>query len=183
MGEFVNYQKRGVELPPGCKDLVDVLREVSKSKTSQAITTQWVPVPKPEQIAAHGLDHIVRFMTRVLESTAKFTSLSIELPGREAAISVYRHREPGTLDLMLFVYRDTEEERAIRAFFEGHQVAPTVDYLPPPVTPTSVRGLQYPLPQNATAAANLIRDFLQRVHGLAEEAGIDFTFENHEPIA
>lgn len=183
MGKFVNYKKRSVELPPGCKDLMDVLLKVSKSKTSQPVTTQWVPIPKPEQIATHGLDHILRFMTRVLESTAKFTSLNIELPGREAAISVYRHSEQGTLDLMLFVYRDTEEERAIRAFFAGHQVVPTVDYLPGPVTSTSLRGLLYPLPQDATEAANLIGDFLRTVHGLAEEAGIDFTFENHEQTA
>ncbi|MEI6784478.1 MAG: hypothetical protein WCQ21_26590 [Verrucomicrobiota bacterium] len=25
MGDFVNYKKRSVSLPPGCKDLIDVL--------------------------------------------------------------------------------------------------------------------------------------------------------------
>src|SRR5437773_4103400 len=97
MGEFVNYKKRSVELPPGCKDLMDVLLKTSTRKTSLPITTRWVPVPKPERIAAHGLDHIPRFMTRVLKSTAMFTSLSIELPGRETGIGVSRHSEPGTL--------------------------------------------------------------------------------------
>ena len=183
MGEFVNYKKRSVELPPGCKDLMDVLLKTSKRKTSLPITTRWVPVPKPERIAAHGLDHIPRFMTRDLKSTAKFTSLSIELPGREIGIGVYRHSEPGTLALMLCVYRDTEEERAIRAFFAGHQVAPTIDYLPHPVTTTSVRGLQYPLPQDALRATILIRDFLRSVYGLANEAGLDFTFDNHDQTA
>jgi hypothetical protein len=180
MGKLVNYKKRSVELPPGCKDLVDVLRKVSKSKTCRPIKSQWVPVPKPEQIATRGLDHILRFMTRVLESTAKFTSLKIELPDREAAISVLRHSRPGILDLMLFVCRDTEEERAIRAFFAQQQVAATVDYLCRPVTPSSTRGLRYPLPQDATAASSLIGDFLRAVHGLTEEAGIDFTFDNYE---
>jgi hypothetical protein len=183
MGIFVNYKKRSVELPPGCKDLLDVIHQRPKRKTHQAMTNKWVPVAKSERISKHGLDHILRFMVLVLESTTKFTSLSIKLPGKDVAISVYRHKEPRTLNLKFFVYRNTEEERAIRAFFAGQRIDHTVDYLCRPITPTSVRGLQYPLPQDAAGAATLIRDFLRAVHGLTEEAGIDFTFEKHEPAA
>lgn len=183
MGKFVNYKKRGVELPPGCKNLVDVLDKGPKRKALSAVGTQWIPLPKPERFATRGLDHLLRFMARVLESRAKFTSLHIALPGSEAGISVFRHSEPGTLDLVLFIQRNTEEERAIRVFFAGHNIKPTVDYLPLPVSPTSVRGLQYPLPQEALAAGNLIRGFLQTVHGLTEEAGIDFTFDDNEQAA
>jgi hypothetical protein len=183
MGKFVNYKKRSIALPPGCKDLVDVLWKASHHKSSDPIAARWVPVPKPERIATNGQDHIPRFMTRVLESTTKFTSLSIELPGKDVAIGVYRHSEARTLHLTLVVSRDTEMERATRDCFSGHHIAPTADYLPLPLTPTSVCTLQYPLPQDATAAANLIGSFLRTVCGLPAEAGIDFTFDNHEETA
>jgi hypothetical protein len=183
MEEFVNYKKRGIDLPSGCKDLLDVLHKAPKHRPPSAISSRWVPIPKPERIRTHGLDHILRFIVLLLESTAKFTSLKIDFQGMESAMSVYRHREPGTFDLMFFVRRDTEEERAIRAFFVRHQIDHTVDYLVHPIAPNSVRGLQYPLPQDAREAARLIRNFLQTVYGVRDEAGVDYTFDKHEQAA
>jgi len=42
MSDFVNYTKRSVELPPGCKDLIDVLRLPAPSNlaTSQLLWQQ-----------------------------------------------------------------------------------------------------------------------------------------------
>lgn len=42
MSEFVNYQKRGIELPPGSKDLIDVLRLPGSTEGSTpAMSWQW----------------------------------------------------------------------------------------------------------------------------------------------
>lgn len=183
MEGFVNYKKRSIALPPGCKDLVDVLREGSHPISSAPSAGRWVPVPKTECFATNGQAHIPRFMATVLESTTKFTSLRIELPGHDVAIGVCRHRDERSLALVLFVPRNTGREQATRDFFLKHHIAPTADYLPRPQTSTSVRILQYPLPQDATSAADLISNFLQTVHYLAAGAGIDFTFDSHEGTA
>lgn len=36
MNEFVNFKKRGVALPPGCKDLIDLLRPTAKQVIERA---------------------------------------------------------------------------------------------------------------------------------------------------
>lgn len=47
MADFVNYNKRSIDLPPGCKDLIDVLRgrapgqeEASRTIPSRAFTSE-----------------------------------------------------------------------------------------------------------------------------------------------
>jgi hypothetical protein len=183
MTEFFDYKKRGVELPPGCKDLMDVLHRKAEQEAAEAASGHWVPVPKPDRIEERGMDHLERFIAVVLESPAKFTTVDIRVPRRDVAMYVGRHSKPGVLHLMLHVYQNTEEERAVRAFFSERQVAPLIDYGPDRPIANPVRGLQYPLPSNATAAAVLLRDFLQTVYEVTEEDGIDFTLNKHEQSA
>jgi hypothetical protein len=42
MSDFVNYTKRSVELPPGCKDLIDVLRVLAPSNLAPS-QLPWQP--------------------------------------------------------------------------------------------------------------------------------------------
>jgi hypothetical protein len=47
VSQFVNYSKRGVELPEGCKDLIDVLQMAGQES-----------VAEPDRVAIEGLAHI-----------------------------------------------------------------------------------------------------------------------------
>jgi hypothetical protein len=183
MEEFIDYKKRGVELPPGCKDLIDVLHRRAQQEASEAASCHWVPVPKTERIEERGLDHLQQFIAGVLESPAKFTTIDIRVPCRDVAMYVGRHSKPGVLHLMLYVYQNTEEDRAVRTFFSGHQITPLIDYGPGRPTANSMWGLQYALPSNVTAATVLLRAFLQTVYEVTEEDGIDFTLHKHEEPA
>src|SRR5216117_2276803 len=51
MGEFVNYKKRSVELPPGCKDLMDVLLKTSKRKTTGVVFQRKCVAISPKTVA------------------------------------------------------------------------------------------------------------------------------------
>ena len=62
MNEFVNFNKRGVQLPPGCKDLIDVLGGGGKGKPWGA----W-ELPKSERRIG-ALADVERYVRKMLES-------------------------------------------------------------------------------------------------------------------
>ncbi len=65
MNPFVDYQKRGIELPEGCKDLIDVLQLASATAKHPA-----EPTPK-------GVAYIELYLFRLLVPGSKFRSLWI----------------------------------------------------------------------------------------------------------
>ena len=70
MARCVNYEKRGVELPPGCKDLIEVLKGKWKAKKPGGLAGKWKPVPEPDLFPSGGMGQIERYVTRVLVSPA-----------------------------------------------------------------------------------------------------------------
>jgi hypothetical protein len=187
LAKLVNYNKRSIKLPPGYKDLLDVIkppkRKATKGMVTHVMATQRVRIVEKERIATHGLDHLTHFTALILESRAKLTSLFVTVPGQRRLISVRRHREPEKFELDLLAPRDSEEERAIRAFFAARRIDHSVDFLLPDVHASSMRNLRYALPWEATAAANLIGDFLRNVHRLTDEVAVTFTVDKVEHAA
>lgn len=64
MSEFVNYNKRSINLPPGCKDLIDVLRPAKASKTPA------IPVPgvSMSEVETGTLSSIRKHIEKFLQS-------------------------------------------------------------------------------------------------------------------
>ena len=60
MNEFVNFGKRSVDLPAGCKDLIDVLRSAKRTTCS-----------------VQGIANVARHLPSLLESSAKSKNLVI----------------------------------------------------------------------------------------------------------
>ena len=118
MARFVNYQQRGVQLPPGCKDLIDVLKGKAKAKAFRSFTGEWEPVPKPDLFPSGGVAQIERYVVRILVSAAKFAALTVSSLDRQVGVGLCRHPDENAFDLMLFVLRrDTELAQSIRDFF------------------------------------------------------------------
>ncbi len=178
MARFVNYQKRGVELPPGCKDLIDVLKGKWKAKADNVFAGKWEAVPKPDLFPSGGIGQIERYVTRILVSPAKFAALIMSSLDKQVVTGLYRHPCADTFDVVLFVRRNDEAlEQAIRGFFKERGIDHTLDYLcSGGVEPNYMRALKYPLPSDAKQTAGLLADLLKGVFALDAEAGLAFAY-------
>ena len=157
MDEFINYKKRGVELPPGCKDLIDVL-----------------PPPRQVRVPVEGFIHIERYLSRLLQSASTRRKVSIWSLDHQHLVHI-SHKD-GMLKMMVALdTNDTAKEQAIVRLFSALNIPPAFDSdgrshgIP-------VRLLFYPLPVSPADAADLIRTFIQRVYGLADDAGLVFHY-------
>src|SRR2546426_9384324 len=87
MRQLVNYKKRGVELPKGCKDLIDVLQGPGRAKAPLAAVGQ--PVlggGKLERFSTRGLAQIERYVNRLFESRSKVAMVSLMPPDRQTEV-------------------------------------------------------------------------------------------------
>jgi hypothetical protein len=161
MNEFVNFQKRGIELPSGCKDLIDVLSQLREAR-----------------IPAEGFADIERYLSRLLQSAAKRGSVTIS--SLDYRKSVRLSSRDGRLKVMVVVdTRDAVREQAVLTLFREAGIPPKSDYdysgdgVP-------LRVLFYLLPVSVPDAAGLIRALLHKVHGLAEDAGLLFLYREED---
>jgi hypothetical protein len=178
MARFINYQKRGVELPPGCKDLIDVLKRKPKAEGPGAFGGQWEPMPRADLFPSGGIAQIERYVIRILLSVARFTALIVSSLDEQVVLGLYRHPDENAFDVMLFVLRKDEElEQSIRKFFGRRGIEHTLDYLcSGGLDSNYLRGLKYPLPSDAKEVAALLADLLTEVHRLDAEAGLAFAY-------
>ena len=107
MARFVNYQKRGVELPPGCKDLIDVLKRKQKAEGPGAFAGNWEPMPNADFFPSGGIRQIERYVTRVLSSARFAVLLVMSLDGR-VLIQLARNPGEAAFDLVLLAQPDDQ---------------------------------------------------------------------------
>ena len=98
MSAFVNYHSRKLELPEGCKDLIDVL---NLARAPEAKTFQ-------------GLGDVITYVSQFAASAAKFKGLGISCFGdADASLSV----TCGKHGLRAFVLVDAGRTQAVRSIF------------------------------------------------------------------
>ena len=115
MNEFVNFSKRGVELPAGCKDLADVL-SLSKKMAGAP------PSPPSEAIVPEeGLEHISNYMSRLIQSPARWRSVWINALGKPPVVRLSHDSEA----LQSLIYFGLAREGAIRNVLKYHAINPT----------------------------------------------------------
>lgn len=162
MKSFVNYQKRSVQLPKGCKDLIEVLQP-QKQTTKEPPKSIWEMMPISDRVQERGLAHIQRYVSRLWESTAVTRVLVIAPLGGQAGL-VLMHQE-GLLNVTVYVDCKTSfaEESAVRAFLAERRIHPTLDYLSDGgEAAQSIRVLRYPLPSDQADAASLTAELGRR---------------------
>jgi hypothetical protein len=157
MSEFVNYQKRNIELPLGCKDLIDVL-----------------PPPKEASIPVEGLAHIERYLSRVLQT-----------PTGRRSVWIYSFSIPVHLSLVYakgllraLIFFTAEREEPIRAFLSKSGILPTQDNMMDS-GPFS-RFILCSLPSDVAVAGRFVSELLQCGYGLPEDVLLDFHYHEED---
>jgi hypothetical protein len=170
MNPFVDLRKRGVELPPGCKDLIDVLRLASTKLETAAVKPGAAEVPET------GLGDLERYVARLLASPARFRSLWIEGdPG--AVIGLFCDKR----GLRTLIMVDAEREQSIRSVVTASAISPIQDHALAPNGPCS-RALFLPLPMDAPCAVKCVRELLTKGLGMPETISLEFKYhEKKEP--
>lgn len=152
MNPFVNYQQRGVELPAGCKDLIDVM---GLEKASEADGTR-----------AEGLSDIERYVSRLMDPQGKLRRLTISRHGRAMiclALSPFcKGHSPWLVSVAVLVdsAKPTEEKEVCR-LFDDAGISPLIKSLVAGARPT--RAMHYPLPSEPSTAVLIIAEVLRVV--------------------
>jgi hypothetical protein len=118
MNEFVNPQHRGVDLPKGFKDLMDVLASKGSSSDSE------LPAPRSETCAS-GLSHVSIFLNLLQSSEFEDAILGIMLKTRHSFV-ILRSDEL-LLAYTSFGAGDLVLERALREAFAEAGIIPNSD--------------------------------------------------------
>ena len=164
MSQFVNYSKRGVELPPGCKDLIDLL---SRDKDQ---------LPDVVRKKTEGLRQLDDYVAGLLSSPAEYRLLSILGFGVEAG--VFLEYSKGALSAIVVIKTaDSAEEHAVRESFRLVGVSPLSDQAP--CGAAGARVLSYPLPASIPDVVALIREVLRVACGATEHAGLYFDYHGN----
>jgi hypothetical protein len=161
MNEFVNFGRRGVDLPPGCKDLIDVLRRVRRPPVP-ALTS------RPVQGLAHvaGLANIAGHLHKLLEPGTKFKNLVITWHEEKNYVRLMNNG--GVITALTVIHGDIHRERAVRGVFNAAGLEATHDE-----ALGWVRALIYPLPAGESSIRELVSDVLRKGYGLAENVRLE----------
>lgn len=159
VSDFVNYHKRDVQLPPGCKDLVDVLSLQPRPR-----------LPEPSHVFRGKLRDLARHVTRLMSSLNSFNSLLIVT--KRGAVRLFYRRQEGPVELHIGLgWAQIDHVMAIRAFFTERGFVAVLDHL--------TQGSQifyYDLPGVAEPTSCLVADLLRTVYLFDDDAQADFLF-------
>ena len=168
MSEFVNYNKRDVTLPPGCKDLIDVLRlgEASPPKRG-GVTRGGMTIGRLSEVPQH--------IARLLKSRSAVSMLSIGFVEQPRSIALLR--ENTLLTGVAFVRKGAENEQGIRQLLQSHGIKVVADYLlPAEAGAEPVRGVWYLLTPVLPPASEITTDLLRNVYGFSEESKVQIQY-------
>jgi len=173
MNEFVNPQHRGVNLPPGFKDLMDV---IEANNTSIAETPVYAlhsnRKPSIERHETGGLNQVQEFLGRFLESRSKRVTLVFFLSQNQVAFSLARS---DGLAKVLFIFSKDEAllERSVREIVAGFG-SDTFSEAAVPLTKHRIVG--YSMPENRSKLLEFTIDLLRGAFGVSDDAGLGFMF-------
>jgi len=177
MSKFVNYKKRSVTLPPGCKDLVDVLHgpRLFGSLTSEKAQ----PTITRHQAGTVRLGQIPGRVATLFRSPADSALLMLSLPNYRLTIHFGRMTGEPPLGSVTF-NEDAEIERLMRELFVARDLKlPRQDWTPA----NFVAGLPVqlifsisPFPITATDTSNLILEILRCVFSVTDDSSLTFQY-------
>src|SRR4051812_38710247 len=101
MSDFINYNKRSVTLPEGCKDLIDVLRSHPLRVLFSNADAGPIP-PGARATLTRGetfegrVSDVDKYVGKVFESRGLSCMLILTPPGEQFTIHIHRH-ETGSM--------------------------------------------------------------------------------------
>jgi hypothetical protein len=123
MSGFVNYNKRGVDLPPGCKDLHDLL--VSKSLRKKPLLL--MPEKRAKALESHEentwgtINEIRQRVAQVFASRAQLVGLTASPPTDDFSFGVYRIEGQDPVAYIMFG-DDKDREQTVRGFYVAYRL-------------------------------------------------------------
>lgn len=113
VSDLVNYNTRGVQLPPGCKDLIDVL---NLSVQDMPGFPKWPSGAQPEEIETGTLQDMENSLTWLITDSIKPSFLAIRIGG--FPLELRCETVSGPLVLYLLVpANEMPQAELIQAFF------------------------------------------------------------------
>ena len=173
MSEFVNYNKRSVSLPKGCKDLVDVLKQQGSSAAK--------PGKHEEELGK--LSDIEKWAIRAFESEADVVQLEIASSERDARFIF--HRTPHKKTASVTLRADASAEAAIKVIFERRNLETPTSFGLPKLffSDSSVAyDLSLAFVDEASFCA-IAKDILREVCGLGDQSSLWFRYTELEFVA
>jgi hypothetical protein len=176
MSKFVNYKKRSVTLPPGCKNLSDLLETHGHTG---AVSPDKPPVVSHNEFAG-GISDIEKYVVMVFESSASnLADLTMTPPEQQFTINVTRMMSE--MSANVHVQAGTNQERAVRSFFAHRGLVIPLDseVIPPqfhPDLPWETVFNILPLPSEAPLLTKLVADLLREVLGVRDGFSLSFQY-------
>jgi hypothetical protein len=165
MSEFVNYNKRNVDLPLGCKDFVDLLRQQGFSEPSHPHCSGSV-LGKVADIEMH---------VKLAYDSFPFSYLLVILPKGEGFAIGFWRTSP-RFSASVFVHDNPLHDHLTRDFFNAHHLS-LIDNKRPEL-PWGLNRSSYeirPLPLYIPEVSQLFGDLLRFVCQLNDESPVTFT--------
>ena len=166
MSKFVQKSERNVELPLGCKDLIDV-----------DSIRNWTRVDHPDwpKRTLDQLAYMEGYLARLLQSAGKAALVCVGRSQNGAMVMVVP-----ALDLagsvIFATWNSAAQEQALRTVFDDAGGSPLAE---PVGRWKSKKSLKYPLSANPSEAARFIGQVLRAGYGLGDLAPVSLLF--HEP--
>ncbi len=141
---------------------------------------RWVDIPEPDHFASDGFAQIESYVSRLLRSSVRFTSVIIATPDQQMAVSLWQRGGVPEFTLSVEWRSEPERERAVRQFFSERGLSTSHDYLAGNGgVPDATRCLGYFLPTDVQFITILTKDVLRQIYQLREHDALDFSFEEH----
>lgn len=171
MSKFVNLNKRSVSLPPGCKDLVDVLQPKRECSESFAVDFAGKPPKSIVQVTAR-LTSLEEQISGLFSTSATLETLTIVTSGAIDFVSLARL--PDHAVIACSRVSESGNEPAIKSIFESHGAAP---YPSPKYAEVGLESgsiLSYTTPHMVRETATLIEALLRAVNDTTDETDLLF---------
>jgi hypothetical protein len=178
MSKFVNYKKRTVTLPPGCKDLIDVLHRQQPRKP-QGISPQELPTVTRGESGTVSLSEIHKYVAMSFASVSKSVLLMLSPPDERLTVD-FQYIDRKLYYVSVVFEEDADREQLMREFFIGHQLeVPQEDWTPTQFVagvPVQLIFRIRPLPSDAAAASQLTSALFRQVCQLSDNSELKFRY-------
>lgn len=179
MSKFVNYKKRSITLPPGCKDLIDLLQQHRQPKTDSTISSVGCPTVTRDESGTVMVCEIAKYVAMPFESAALSSILTLSAPDEHLTVD-FSQMEGSLFHASAVFEENADRERLMREFFisQGLQT-PDTDWTPTHFVagvPVQIIFRILPLPSDAATAAQLAVALFRRVCGLTDYSELKFHY-------
>jgi hypothetical protein len=180
MSKFVNFNKRSIKLPPGCKDLIDLLNPKIRRKLQGAIAPEQLdelPALTRDESVLGTLAEIENRISMAYETQATIFILAMSPPEGRPVLQVYG-RKGEMLSASLGFPKDAKWEQEVRSFCNRHNLKiPEEPEMPAAFHPDLPWSLVYPIipaSPEAPPLSIIAKDFFRELCGLENRSQMKF---------